>query len=66
MKAIVVLNGEFYSGENTEENTLIFSPHRKQAVVVDDRRLRYIMQTVVGWSVNGVKELKRLEVLKVV
>lgn len=65
MKAIVVMNGQFYTGENTEENKLNFSPERSKAVVVDERRLRYITQTVLRWFMGGEIELKRLEILRI-
>lgn len=65
MKAIVVMNGQFYAGENTQDNTLVFSPERSKAVAVDDRRLRYITQTVLRWSMDRVIELKRLEILRI-
>ncbi len=65
MKAIIVMNGQFYSGENDQDNTLNFSPDRTKAVEVDERRLRYITQTVLNWSMWGTIELKRLEILKI-
>jgi hypothetical protein len=64
-KSIVVLNGEFYAGENTKENKLIFSPDRKKAVLVDERRERYITQTVSWWNTSGERKLKRLEIIEV-
>jgi hypothetical protein len=64
-KSIVVLNGEFYAGENTQENKLIFSPDRRKAVLVDERRERYITQTVSWWNMSGERKLKRYEVLEV-
>lgn len=33
MKSLVVLNGEYYCGENTQENKLVFLPERAKAVV---------------------------------
>jgi len=65
MKAIVVMNGQFYAGENTQDNTLVFNPDRSKAVEVDERRLRYITQTVLRWSMDKVIELQRLEILKI-
>ena len=59
------MNGQFYSGENTQENKLNFSPERSKAVIVDERRLRYITQTVLNWSMWGTIELKRLEILRI-
>ena len=64
-KSIVVLNGEFYAGENTQENKLIFSPDRKKAVLVDERRERFITQTASYWNMSGERKLKRLEIIEV-
>jgi len=66
MKAIVVLNGQFYSGENTEENKLTFTPERSEAVIIDERRLRFIIKTITNWFMDGEIVLKRLEVLDIV
>ena len=63
MESIVVMNGQFYAGENA--NKLNFSTNRKQAVIVDERRLRYITQSVLRWSMNREIELKRFEIFKV-
>lgn len=65
MKAIVVMNGQFYSGEDTQENKLNFSPDRSKAVVVDERRLRFITRSVLGWFMAGEIQLKRLEILEI-
>lgn len=65
MNAIVVLNGQFYSGENAQENKLTFSPHRSKAVVVDERRLRYITQTALRWFMGGEIVLNRFEILRI-
>ncbi|MCO1599770.1 hypothetical protein [Desulfosporosinus nitroreducens] len=66
MKAIVVLNGQFYSGENTEENKLTFSSKRSDAVIIDERRLRFIIKTITNWFMDEEIVLKRLEVLDIV
>jgi len=65
MKALVVMNGEFYAGENTRENKLIFIPDRSKAVVVDERRLRFIIQSIHRWFMTGEIKLKRLEILEI-
>jgi len=65
MKAIVVLNGQFYSGENAEDNMLMFDNDRKNAIVVDERRVRFIAQSILRWFMGGTIELKRLEILEV-
>jgi len=65
MKAIVVMNGQFYCGENAEKNTLDFTPDRSKAVVVDERRRRFITQCVLRWSMEGTIQLERFEILKV-
>jgi len=65
MKAIVVMNGQFYSGENARDNKLNFSPERSKAVVVDERRLRDITKSVFNWSLDGTIDLRRFEVLEV-
>lgn len=65
MKAIIVMNGQFYTGENTEDNTLNFSPDKSKAVIVDERRLRYITQTVLRWFMGGEIVLNRFEILRI-
>lgn len=64
-KAIIVMNGQFYAGEDTQNNTLVFTPDRSKAVIVDERRLRYITNTVFRWFMAGVIELKRFEILRI-
>ncbi|EHQ92163.1 hypothetical protein [Desulfosporosinus youngiae] len=64
MKALVVLNGLYYAGENTQENKLIFRPNRSEAVVVDERRLRFIVQSILRWFMDRDIALQRLEILK--
>jgi hypothetical protein len=64
MKSLIVLNGEYYAGENTEDNTLVFLPDRKNAVVVDERRVRFIIQSILRWNMSGEISLRRLEILK--
>ncbi|KLU66735.1 hypothetical protein DEAC_c14030 [Desulfosporosinus acididurans] len=66
MKHLLVLNGQYYSGENAAENKLVFKEGRSNAVAIDERRLRYLIQTIIGWFMSGEIELKRIEVLKVV
>jgi len=66
MKAIVVLNGQFYSGENTKENKLTFSHKRSDAVIIDERRLRFIIKTITNWFMDEEIVLKRLEVQDIV
>ncbi|KLU64039.1 hypothetical protein DEAC_c40330 [Desulfosporosinus acididurans] len=66
MKHLLVLNGEYYAVENKEENKLVFLQGRNNAVAVDERRLRYLLQTIQRWFMSGEIELKRIEVLKVV
>jgi len=65
VKSIVVMNGQFYSGENTKDNKLLFNPDRTKAVEVDERRLRFITQTVLRWFMNREIDLERFEILKV-
>lgn len=64
MKALVVLNGDYYAGENKDENKLIFIPERAKAVPVDEKRLKFIIDAISGWVMNDVIQLKRLEVLR--
>ena len=63
MKALIVLNGEYYAGENTKENKLVFEPERSKAVPVDERRLKFIISAISGWITDDVIKLRRLEVL---
>ena len=66
MKAIVVMNGQFYSGESVgEDHKLNFSPDRSKAVVVDQRRLRYIVNSILRWFMADNIKLQRLEILEV-
>lgn len=64
MKSLIVLNGQYCCGENTEENKLVFIPERSKAVAVDERRLRFIDQCIFSWFMSGEIVLKRIEVLK--
>lgn len=64
MKAFVVMNGEYYCGENVEENKLNFSPDRSKAVVVDERRVSFIVQSILRWFLSGEIQMQRLEILR--
>ncbi|WP_407310967.1 hypothetical protein [Desulfosporosinus sp. SB140] len=64
MKALVVLNGQYYAGKNDQDNKLIFELERAKAVPVDDEGLKFIVQTVAEWVVDNEIELKRLEILR--
>lgn len=64
MKAIVVLNGQYYCGENKEDNKLVFLPERAKAVAIDEKRLRFIVQSIYHWFRSGDIQLQRLEILK--
>lgn len=63
-RSLVVLNGQYYAGENKEENKLVFLPERAKAVAIDGRRLRFIIQSIYFWFRSGEVELQRLEILK--
>ncbi|HBV87040.1 MAG TPA: hypothetical protein DEF42_10400 [Desulfosporosinus sp.] len=63
-RSLVVLNGQYYAGENKEENKLVFLPERAKAVSIDERRLRFIIQSIYYWFRSGEIELQRLEILK--
>jgi len=65
MKSIVVMNGQFYSGENVQDNKLNFSRDKNQAVEVDERRLRYITRSIFGWFMSGEIKLNRLEIIEI-
>lgn len=64
MKALVVLNGQYYAGENVRENKLIFNPERAKAVPVDEQRLKFIMWAISGWVTDDEIELGRIEILR--
>jgi hypothetical protein len=63
-KSLVVLNGQYYCGENKEENKLVFLPERSKAIRVDERRVRFIIQSILRWNMSGEISLRRLEILK--
>jgi len=63
-RSLIVLNGQYYAGENKEENKLVFLPERAKAVAIDERRLRFIVQSIYYWFRSGEIELNRLEILK--
>jgi 5-keto 4-deoxyuronate isomerase len=64
-RSLVVLNGQYYCGENKEDNKLVFHPERAKAVAIDERRLRFIVQSIYYWFRSGEIQLQRLEILKV-
>jgi len=64
MRSLVVLNGQYYAGENKEDNKLMFRPSRSKAVAVDERRVRFIVQSILRWFMNQDITLQRLEILK--
>ncbi|HBV87021.1 MAG TPA: hypothetical protein DEF42_10305 [Desulfosporosinus sp.] len=64
MKALVVLNGQYFAGKNELDNKLIFEPERTKAMPVDDKDLKFIVQTVAGWVADNEIELHRLEILR--
>ena len=64
-KAIIVMNGQFYCGETVgEDHKLNFSPERSKAVEVDQRRLRYIVNSILRWFMADNIKLQRLEILE--
>lgn len=65
MKQLIVLNGQFYCGENKEDNKLMFDPDRSKAVAVDGRRVRFIVHNIYGWFRANEIKLQRLEILDV-
>lgn len=65
MKSFVVMNGQYYAGEDTQNNKLNFCHGRANAVAVDQRRVRFIVRTILGWVMSGEIELNRLEILRI-
>jgi len=63
-RSLVVLNGQYYAGENKEDNKLVFESERAKAVAIDERRLRFIIGSIYYWFKSGEVELKRLEILR--
>lgn len=63
-RSLIVLNGQYYAGENKEDNKLVFESERDKAVAIDERRLRFIVRTICGWFISGEVPLQRLEILK--
>ncbi|EGW39186.1 hypothetical protein [Desulfosporosinus sp. OT] len=64
MKALIVLNGKYYAGENEKENKLVFEPERSKAVPVDEERLKFIVNAISGWVMDDEIQLGRLEILR--
>lgn len=64
MKHLVVLNGQYFAGKNTKDNKLVFVPDRSKAVKVDEKQLRFIIDSIYEWFMAGEIELKRVEVLE--
>lgn len=62
--SIIVMNGQFYSGETTEPRQINFTPDRKKAVEVDERRARYIVRNILGWFMAENFPLQRLEIIR--
>jgi len=64
MSKILVLNGNYYAGYNTEENVLIFAPERAKASVMIKAELDSVLRIIVDWSSDNLIEIKRIEILK--
>ena len=62
--SIIVMNGQFYSGETLNPRQINFSPDRKKAVEVDERRARYIVRNILGWFMAENFPLQRLEIIR--
>jgi len=63
-KQVIVMNGQFYCGETLEPRQINFTPDRKKAVEVDERRLRYIVRNILGWFMAENFPLQRLEIIR--
>jgi len=64
IRSLIVMNGQFYSGETLEPRQINFTPDRKQAVEVDERRARYIVRNILGWFMAKNFPLQRLEIIR--
>lgn len=66
MKNLLVLNGQYYVGKDTEKNNLIFDCDRKNAKIIESEECLYdVLETIFGWILFEGFKLRRIEVLEV-
>lgn len=65
MSNMIVLNGDYYTGHNTELNVLTFEHDRKKAKVLSKEALGMVLRVIMAWIDDDTIDLKRLEVLTV-
>lgn len=66
MSNLLVLNGQYYSGVNTEANTLTFAEKRAEATKIKtESELQSILEIVLGWVAYDGFKVRRIEVLDV-
>ena len=65
MSNLIVLNGDYYTGHNTELNVLTFEHDRKKAKLMSKEALKNVLRVIMSWIVEDTIEFKRLEILNV-
>lgn len=65
MSNLIVLNGAYYTGHNTDLNVLTFEQDRKRAQIMSKEALKYVLRVIMSWIADDTIELKRLEILTV-
>lgn len=66
MSNLLVLNGQYYAGVNTEQNTITFAEKRVEAKKIEtESELQSILEIVLGWVAYDGFKVRRIEVLDV-
>ena len=65
MSNLIVLNGDYYTGHNTDLNVLTFEHDRKKAQIMSKEALKNVLRVIMSWIADDTIELKRLEILTV-
>ena len=65
MSKLIVLNGDYYTGHNTDLNVLTFEHDRLRAKPMSKVALKNVLRVIMSWIAEDTIELKRLEILTV-
>lgn len=65
MSQFIVLNGDYYTGHNTDLNVLTFEHNREKAQPLSKLALKNVLRVILSWIAEDTIELKRLEILTI-
>lgn len=65
MNKLLVLNGGYFAGHDTDLNVLLFESDRSKAKPLSKEALGIVLRVVMCWIADDEIELKRLEVLTI-